>query len=96
MDVGMMMLFASYGWENSRDDQVWGEELTLARLAAALPLPLLAPQAEAGLQSTPHPSCTPRQAFSRKPRTSVVDFQRVAKQPWPASIPWISLPFFGP
>ncbi len=34
MDVGMMMLFASYGWENIRDDQVWEEELKLARLAA--------------------------------------------------------------
>ena len=34
MDVGMMMLFASYGWENIRDDQVWEEELKLARVAA--------------------------------------------------------------
>ena len=34
MAVGMMMLFASYGWENIGDDQVWGEELQLARLAA--------------------------------------------------------------
>jgi hypothetical protein len=34
MDVGMMMLFASYGWENISDDQVWGEELTPSRLAA--------------------------------------------------------------
>lgn len=34
MDVGMMMLFASYGWENIGDDQVWEEELKLARLAA--------------------------------------------------------------
>jgi alkanesulfonate monooxygenase SsuD/methylene tetrahydromethanopterin reductase-like flavin-dependent oxidoreductase (luciferase family) len=34
MDVGMMMLFASYGWENIGDDQVWDEELQLARLAA--------------------------------------------------------------
>jgi hypothetical protein len=33
MDVGMMMLFASYGWENIRDDEVWEEELQLARLA---------------------------------------------------------------
>jgi hypothetical protein len=34
MDVGMMMVFASYGWENIRDDQVWDEEIRLARLAA--------------------------------------------------------------
>ena len=34
MDVGMLLLFASYGWEHSGDDQVWGEELKLARLAA--------------------------------------------------------------
>ncbi len=35
MDVGMMMLFASYGWENIGDDQVWEEELKLAGIAAA-------------------------------------------------------------
>ena len=34
MDVGMMMVFASYGWDNIGDDQVWGEEIRLARLAA--------------------------------------------------------------
>ena len=34
MDVGMMMLFAAYGWENISDDQVWEEELRLARIAA--------------------------------------------------------------
>jgi alkanesulfonate monooxygenase SsuD/methylene tetrahydromethanopterin reductase-like flavin-dependent oxidoreductase (luciferase family) len=34
MDVGMMMVFASYGWENTGDDQVWDEEVRLARLAA--------------------------------------------------------------
>lgn len=34
MDVGMMMVFASYGWENIEDDQVWQEEIALARLAA--------------------------------------------------------------
>jgi alkanesulfonate monooxygenase SsuD/methylene tetrahydromethanopterin reductase-like flavin-dependent oxidoreductase (luciferase family) len=34
MDVGMMMVFASYGWENVGDDQVWDEEIRLARLAA--------------------------------------------------------------
>jgi alkanesulfonate monooxygenase SsuD/methylene tetrahydromethanopterin reductase-like flavin-dependent oxidoreductase (luciferase family) len=33
MDVGMMLLFASYGWEHIGDDQVWSEELQLARLA---------------------------------------------------------------
>src|SRR5258708_840072 len=34
MDVGMMMVFASYGWEDIGDDQVWDEEIRLARLAA--------------------------------------------------------------
>lgn len=34
MDVGMMMVFASYGWENMKDDQVWDEEIALARIAA--------------------------------------------------------------
>jgi alkanesulfonate monooxygenase SsuD/methylene tetrahydromethanopterin reductase-like flavin-dependent oxidoreductase (luciferase family) len=36
MDVGMMMVFASYGWENISDDKVWDEEIRLARLAADL------------------------------------------------------------
>ena len=36
MDVGMMMVFASYGWENCPDDRVWDEEIRLARLAADL------------------------------------------------------------
>jgi alkanesulfonate monooxygenase SsuD/methylene tetrahydromethanopterin reductase-like flavin-dependent oxidoreductase (luciferase family) len=34
MDVGMMMIFASYGWEDCPDAQVWQEELRLARIAA--------------------------------------------------------------
>lgn len=34
MDVGMMRLFAGYGWDHIRDDAVWAEELQLARLAA--------------------------------------------------------------
>jgi alkanesulfonate monooxygenase SsuD/methylene tetrahydromethanopterin reductase-like flavin-dependent oxidoreductase (luciferase family) len=34
MDVGMMMIFASYGWENCPDDRVWDEEVRLARIAA--------------------------------------------------------------
>jgi len=34
MDVGMMMVFASYGWENCSDGRVWDEEIRLARLAA--------------------------------------------------------------
>jgi alkanesulfonate monooxygenase SsuD/methylene tetrahydromethanopterin reductase-like flavin-dependent oxidoreductase (luciferase family) len=34
MDVGMMMVFASYGWDNIGDDRVWEEEIRLARLAA--------------------------------------------------------------
>src|ERR1043166_2808463 len=36
MNVGMMMVFASYGWENCSDAQVWDEEIRLARLAADL------------------------------------------------------------
>lgn len=36
MDVGMMMLFASYGWDDCPDDRVWREELRLAALAADL------------------------------------------------------------
>ena len=27
MDVGLMMIFASYGWDNIGDDQVWDEDL---------------------------------------------------------------------
>jgi alkanesulfonate monooxygenase SsuD/methylene tetrahydromethanopterin reductase-like flavin-dependent oxidoreductase (luciferase family) len=36
MDVGLMMIFASYGWENMSDDQVWDEDLRLARQAPGL------------------------------------------------------------
>jgi alkanesulfonate monooxygenase SsuD/methylene tetrahydromethanopterin reductase-like flavin-dependent oxidoreductase (luciferase family) len=36
MDVGMMMVFASYGWEHCSDARVWEEEIRLARLAADL------------------------------------------------------------
>jgi len=36
MDVGLMMIFASYGWEDCPDGQVWDEELHLAALAADL------------------------------------------------------------
>jgi alkanesulfonate monooxygenase SsuD/methylene tetrahydromethanopterin reductase-like flavin-dependent oxidoreductase (luciferase family) len=36
MDVGLMMIFASYGWENMGDDQVWEEDLRLARQAPGL------------------------------------------------------------
>jgi len=36
MDVGMMMVFASYGWESCSDARVWDEEIRLARLAADL------------------------------------------------------------
>ncbi|MFZ4410946.1 MAG: LLM class flavin-dependent oxidoreductase [Paracraurococcus sp.] len=34
MDVGMMLLFTSYGWEDCPDSRVWQEELRLARIAA--------------------------------------------------------------
>src|SRR3989475_13050748 len=36
MDVGLQMVFASYGWTNVSDGEVWDEELRLARLAADL------------------------------------------------------------
>jgi alkanesulfonate monooxygenase SsuD/methylene tetrahydromethanopterin reductase-like flavin-dependent oxidoreductase (luciferase family) len=36
MDVGMMMVFSSYGWDNCPDKQVWEEEIRLARMAADL------------------------------------------------------------
>ena len=34
MDVGMMMVFASYGWDGIGDGQVWEEEISLAQRAA--------------------------------------------------------------
>ena len=34
MDVGMMMLFSTYGWDDCSDGRAWDEELRLARLAA--------------------------------------------------------------
>ena len=36
MDVGIQMVFASYGWTDLRDDQVWDEEIGLAKLADEL------------------------------------------------------------
>src|ERR1041385_7005573 len=36
MDVGVQMVFSSYGWSGVSDQQVWDEELRLARLAADL------------------------------------------------------------
>ncbi len=36
MDVGMMMIFASYGWDDIADDQVWDEELRLCEMAVDL------------------------------------------------------------
>jgi alkanesulfonate monooxygenase SsuD/methylene tetrahydromethanopterin reductase-like flavin-dependent oxidoreductase (luciferase family) len=36
MDVGLQMVFSSYGWTDVSDTQVWDEELRLARLAADL------------------------------------------------------------
>jgi len=36
MDVGLMMIFAGYGWDNIADDQVWDEDLRLARQAPVL------------------------------------------------------------
>ena len=34
MDVGMMMIFSSYGWEEGSDGLMWEEELRLAEIAA--------------------------------------------------------------
>jgi alkanesulfonate monooxygenase SsuD/methylene tetrahydromethanopterin reductase-like flavin-dependent oxidoreductase (luciferase family) len=36
MDVGVQMVFASYGWDRISDAQVWDEEIRLARLADEL------------------------------------------------------------
>jgi alkanesulfonate monooxygenase SsuD/methylene tetrahydromethanopterin reductase-like flavin-dependent oxidoreductase (luciferase family) len=36
MDVGLMMIFSSYGWEGISDGQVWDEDLRLARQAPGL------------------------------------------------------------
>ena len=36
MDVGLQMIFATYGWTGVSDEQAWDEELRLARLAADL------------------------------------------------------------
>jgi alkanesulfonate monooxygenase SsuD/methylene tetrahydromethanopterin reductase-like flavin-dependent oxidoreductase (luciferase family) len=36
MNVGVQMVFASYGWSHVSDAEVWDEELRLARLAADL------------------------------------------------------------
>ncbi len=36
MDLGLMMIFSSYGWEGMSDDQVWDEDLRLARQAPGL------------------------------------------------------------
>ena len=32
MDVGLQMVFSSYGWSGVSDAEVWDEELRLARL----------------------------------------------------------------
>jgi alkanesulfonate monooxygenase SsuD/methylene tetrahydromethanopterin reductase-like flavin-dependent oxidoreductase (luciferase family) len=36
MDVGMMLIFSSYGWEEGSDGQMWDEELRLGEVAADL------------------------------------------------------------
>ncbi|MSO76366.1 MAG: LLM class flavin-dependent oxidoreductase [Alphaproteobacteria bacterium] len=36
MDVGLQMVFTSYGWDDIGDGQVWDEEIKLARLADEL------------------------------------------------------------
>lgn len=35
MDVGFMMLFTNYGWDDCPDERVWQEELRLAEIAAS-------------------------------------------------------------
>ena len=34
MDVGMMVIFSSYGWEAGSDGQMWEGELRLGEIAA--------------------------------------------------------------
>ena len=34
MDVGLMMIFSSYGWDDGSDGQMWKEDLRLAEIAA--------------------------------------------------------------
>jgi len=41
MDVGIQMVFSSYGWNGISDAQVWDEELRLARLADELGFDIL-------------------------------------------------------
>ena len=34
MDVGIMLVFSSYGWDEGPDAQMWDEELRLVEIAA--------------------------------------------------------------
>ena len=34
MDVGLMLVMTSYGWDEGTDAQMWGEELRLVEMAA--------------------------------------------------------------
>ena len=43
MDVGILMVFSSYGWEDMPDGQVYDEEVRLARLAEDLGFDVLWP-----------------------------------------------------
>ena len=54
MDVGMMMIFSSYGWEDGSDGQMWEEELRLAEIAADSGSTASGPQSTI---STTTPSC---------------------------------------
>ncbi len=36
MDVGIQMIFSTYGWPGMRDSEAWQEEIRLARLADEL------------------------------------------------------------
>jgi hypothetical protein len=64
MDVGLQMIFASYGWSDVSDEQVWDEELRLARLAADLGFDVLwrtrrgrPGSADRGIQRAGVPAC---------------------------------------
>ena len=54
MDVGLMMIFSSYGWEDGSDGQMWKEDLYLAEIAADSGSTAFGPQSTI---STIIPSC---------------------------------------
>ena len=54
MDVGMMMVFASYGWENCSDARVWEEEI---RLGGSPPISVSTACGRRSITSTTTRSC---------------------------------------